>query len=70
MTIGVLKKGDRVISVTTEFIAIERKNGEVDIIPIIKDGKMIRVDTENITTIGYGENIAQTKVDDVTIITF
>lgn len=26
MLIGVLKKGDRVISVTSDFIAVERKN--------------------------------------------
>ena len=70
MTIGILKKGDHVISVTSEFIAVERKSGEVDIIPIIKDGEMLRVNPENIVTIGYGENIVQTKAGDVTITTF
>ena len=70
MTIGVLKKGDQVINVTSEFIAIERKGGEVDIIPIFKDGETFRVDPENIVTIGYGDNIVQTKAGDVTITTF
>ena len=70
MMIGILKKGDHVINVTSEFIAVERKNGEVDIIPILKDGKMFRVDSENIITIGYGDNIVQTKAGDVTITTF
>lgn len=70
MTIGILKKSDHVISVTSEFIAVERKSGEVDIIPIIKDGEMLRVNPENIVTIGYGENIVQTKAGDVTITTF
>lgn len=70
MTIGILKKGDHVINVTSEFIAVERKNGEVDIIPIIRDGEMMRVDSENIVTIGYGDNIVQTEADDVTITTF
>lgn len=70
MTIGILKKGDRVINVTTEFIAVERKGGEVDIIPISKDGEMLRVDSENIITIGYGDNIVQTKAGDITITTF
>lgn len=70
MTIGILKKGDHVINVTSEFIAVERKNGEVDILPIIKDGEMLMVDPENIVTIGYGDNIVQTKAGDVTITTF
>lgn len=70
MTIGILKKGDHVISVTSEFIAVERKNGEVDIIPLSKDGENLRVDTENIVTIGFGDNIVQTQAGDVTITTF
>ena len=70
MTIGILKKGDRVINVTSDFIAVERKGGEVDIIPIFKDGETIRVDPKNIITIGYGDNIVQTKTGDITITTF
>lgn len=70
MTIGILKKGDRVISVTSEFIAVERKNGEVDLIPLTKDGGTFRVDQENSVTIGYGDNIVQTQAGDVTITTF
>ncbi len=57
MVLGLLKKGDKVLNVTAEFVAIKRKKGEVDIIPIIKDGKSWRVDYENIVTIGYGDNI-------------
>ena len=70
MTIGILKKGDHVISITSEFLAVERKNGEVDIIPIVKDGDNLRVDVENIVTIGYGDNVVQSTVGDVTITTF
>lgn len=70
MTIGVLKKGDHVINVTSEFIVVERKNGEVDIIPLIRDGETFRVDSENIVTIGYGDDVVQTKAGDVTITTF
>jgi len=70
MKIGVLRDGDKVISVSTEFIAIQRINGEVDIIPIVVDGKTLRVDTENIITIGYGDNVIEATVDDVTITTF
>ena len=70
MTIGILKKGDHVINVTSEFIAVERKNGEMDLIPLTKDGETFRVDQENIVTIGYGDNIVQTQAGDVTITTF
>jgi len=70
MTIGILKKGDHVISVTSEFIAVGRKNGEVDLIPLTKEGETFRVDQENIVTIGYGDNIVQTQAGDVTITTF
>lgn len=28
MPIGILKKGDSVLNVTVEFIAVQRKNGE------------------------------------------
>ena len=56
MVLGLLKKGDEVLNVTNDFVAIKRKKGEVDIIPIIKDGVSWRVDFENIVTIGYGEN--------------
>ena len=56
MMIGLLKKGDEVLNVTKEFVAIKRKKGEVDIVPIIKEGKGFRVDTENIVTIGFSDN--------------
>lgn len=70
MKINVLKKGDRVINVTSEFIAVQRKNGEVDIIPLIRDGTGLRVDIENIVTIGYGNNTVQAEVDDIVVTTF
>lgn len=56
MVLGLLKKGDEVLNVTNEFVAIRRKRGEVDIVPIIKDGEVWRVDFEGIVTIGYGDN--------------
>ena len=70
MKINVLKKGDRVISVTSEFVAVQRKNGEVDIIPLIRDGTGLRVDIENIVTIGYGNNTVQAEADDIVVTTF
>jgi len=70
MKIGILKKGDKVLTITTEFVAVERKNGEVDIIPMIKDEMGLRVDAEGIVTIGYGENIVEVSNGDVVVTTF
>ena len=70
MIIGILKEGDHVINVSSEFIAVERKSGEVDIISIFKDGETLRVDPESIVTIGYGDNIVQKKSGGMTITTF
>ncbi len=69
MFIGVMKKGDRVISVTSELIAVERKNGEVDIIPLTRADTGLRVDIEGIVTIGFGNNVVKTSTGDVEVIT-
>ena len=70
MKINVLKKGDRVISVTSEFVAVQRKNREVDIVPLIRDETGLRVAIENIVTIGYGNNMVEAATDDVVVTTF
>ena len=70
MKIGVLKKGDQVLNVTPEFIAFQRKNGEVDIIPLVKDEMGLRVDIEKIVTIGYGNNTVQASTDEIMVTTF
>ncbi len=70
MKIGIMKKGDKVISITSEFIAVERKNGEVDVIPIVSDETGLRVDIEHIVTIGYGNNTVSVESDDVVVTTF
>jgi hypothetical protein len=64
-SVKILNKGDSVISVTEKLIAVKRKNGEVDIIPLIIDtvGVPPRVDIENIVTITYGTNSVETIVD-------
>jgi len=72
--INILKKGDTVISATESTIAIQRKNGEVDVIPIIIKNGTRRVDVENIITISYGNNTVETSVKyetgNVQIVTF
>lgn len=56
MKINVLRKGDEVLSVTQNFIAVKRVSGEVDLLPLIIDEEGMRIDSEKIVTIGYGEN--------------
>lgn len=69
MKINVMSKGDKVLNVTSELVAIKRKNGEVDIIPLISDDSGVRIDTKNIVTIGYGNNSVETEVIDGVVIT-
>ena len=69
MKINVMSKGDKVLNVTSELMAIQRKNGEVDIIPLISDESGVRIDTENIVTIGYGNNSVESEVIDGVVIT-
>lgn len=69
MKINVMRKGDKVLNVTSELVAVQRKNGEVDIFPLISDESGVRIDTENIVTIGYGNNSVETEVIDGVVIT-
>ena len=71
MKVNIMQDGDRVISVTNEFVAVERASGEVDIGPLIREDNRIWVDIQHILTIGYGENTVQVHTEDgVTITTF
>lgn len=70
MKINILKKGDSVLNVDKNFIAVRRKNGEVDIVPLIEDETGVRVNVSKIVTIGYGDNIVTANVDDVTVINY
>ncbi|MCD7715320.1 MAG: hypothetical protein LUI39_02565 [Lachnospiraceae bacterium] len=62
--IGVMNKGDEVLGVTNDFIAIRRRKGDVDIIPLLKDCFPWQIDTANIINIGYGKNIVTMETED------
>lgn len=68
MRINILQKGDQVLNVTEDFIAVRRKNGEVDLVKLFKDETGLRIDTENKITIGYGHNTVELTDGDVKII--
>ncbi|HIR88249.1 MAG TPA: hypothetical protein IAC96_04785 [Candidatus Fimimorpha faecalis] len=70
--VNILRKEDEVLNVTSEFVAVKRRNGEVDIIPFVKGVQDLRLDFENRMIIGYGKNtIHMIQPDsDVVITTF
>jgi hypothetical protein len=74
MTFKLLNKGDSVINVTESMIAVRRKNGGVDIIPLVIGDGPPRIDADNIVTISYGTNAVETVIDGehggVTVVTF
>lgn len=70
MRINILKQGDNVIAVDKNFIAVKRKNGEVDLVPLVEDETGLRVDVKKIVTIGYGDNTVTAKIGDVTVMNY
>lgn len=71
MKINVLQNGDKVLNVTADFVAVERVNGEVDILPFIREDGSMWIDTSNILTIGYGNNTIQAEnINGVTVTNF
>lgn len=71
MRIDILKKGDEVLTVDKDFIAVKRVNGEVDLIPLIDDEETgLRINVSKIVTIGYGDNTVSGELGDVTVINY
>lgn len=70
MKINILNNGDKVIGVSGDFVAVKRKNKEVDLIPIIHNGTCLRVDADNIITIGFGNNTVSSEAGSVSVTTF
>lgn len=69
MKIRILHRGDKVLNVTKDFIAVRRKNGEVDLIGFLNENGGMRIDRENVVTIGFGDNIIEIE-NEVTISNF
>jgi hypothetical protein len=63
--INILKKGDAVLFLNQDIAAVRRKNGEVDVYKLFYDeNNLPRIDTENKTTIGYGDGAITVTLDD------
>lgn len=65
ININILKKGDEVLSLTERFLAIKRKNGEVDIFNVMygEAGEFL-IDPLKVASIGYGEGTVGKTMDD------
>lgn len=63
MKINILRMGDEVLSVTQNFIAVKRVSGEVDLLPLIIDEEGMRIESDKIVTIGYGDNEIKNDLD-------
>ena len=70
MRIEVLKKGDVVINVWENRIAIKRKNGETDILCFEEKDGNVRIIPKKTVTRGFGSGVVVEEVDGVTITTF
>ena len=65
VNIDILKKGDTVLSITDRFLAVRRKNGEVDIFNVLFNEKNeFLIDPIKSAVIGYGEGIVGKTLDD------
>ena len=64
-------KEHRIIGVTSKFIAIEKKNREVVLIPITQGKEEINVELDKICTIKFNNNtIEATTLNDFSLIDF
>lgn len=62
-----LNPGDRVLTITAEFLAIEHNDGSVDFYPIFLKENKIHLDTDAVTIIGYTPNDGSTYNDEYVI---
>ena len=58
-----MKTGDRVLTITNEFLAIEHYDESVDLYPMIINKNNITLDINSVTTIGYSPCSDDTEPD-------
>lgn len=71
--ISILRKGDDVLCVNERFLAVKRKNGEVDIYKVLFNEKdEFLIDPVKTATVGFGEGTVSTDMEDgeTTVYTF
>lgn len=66
MFYDLMKTGDRVLTITNEFLAIERCDGSVELYPVVNKTNKITLDIDSITTIGYSPCNDDIETDEYT----
>lgn len=66
MFYDLMKTGDRVLTITNEFLAIERCDGSVELYPVVNTTNKITLDIDSITTIGYSPCNDDIETDEYT----
>lgn len=66
MFYDLMNTGDRVLTVTNDFLAIERSDGLVNLYPVINNKGLITFDINSVTTIGYSPCSDGNETDEYT----
>lgn len=64
LKVNILKKGDEVLTINDHFVAIKRKNGEVDVYNLFFSESGLYVDPLKAATIGYGNGMVERTLND------
>lgn len=66
MFYDLMNTGDRVLTITNEFLVIERYDRSVDLYPMISSKRKITLDINSVTTIGYSSCSDDTETTEYT----
>ena len=66
MLYDLMNTGDRVLTITNDFLAIERCDGSVDLYPVISNENKITLNIDSVTTIGYAPCSDEPETDEYT----
>ena len=66
MVYDLMNTGDHVLTITNNFLAIERYEGSIELYPVLKTDNKITLDTDAVTTIGYIPCNGKTETEEYT----
>ena len=66
MVYDLMNTGDRVLTITNDFLAIERYDGSVELYSVLKTDNKITLDIDAVTTIGYIPCSDKTETEEYT----
>lgn len=66
MVYDLMNTGDHVLTITNDFLAIERYDGSVELYPVLKTDNKITLNTDAVTAIGYIPCSDKTETEEYT----